>query len=154
MDLACVAFFFYSKCWRPDGGRLTLDARAGCTSTNIRNKKTAGGGVGFLYGQMDLQRGIMEFAGLKCGPEVNASGYCALPAAHPRLTWLCVTYTSSDNYSHHYISGSAYAICQIAFFFFFPCVQFIYYIHFICGWVVSVEPQYLLSCFNLPNVMP
>lgn len=67
--------------------------------------------MAFLHGQMDLQRGIMEFAGLKCGPEVNAPGYCALPAAHPRLTWLCVTYTSSDNYSHHYISGSADAIC-------------------------------------------
>lgn len=26
------------------------------------------------------------------GPEVNAPGYCALPTAHPRLTWLCVTY--------------------------------------------------------------
>lgn len=37
---------------------------------------------------------------------------------------------------------------------FSPCVQFIYYIHFICGWAVSVESQYLLFCFNLPNVMP
>lgn len=109
--------------------------------------------MGFLHGQMDLQQGIMEFAGLKCGPEVNASGYCALPAAHPRLTRLCVTYTSSDNYSHHYIRRSAYAICQIAFFF-LPCVQFIYYIHFICGRAVSVKPQYLLSCFNLSNVIP
>lgn len=36
-------------------------------------------------------------------------------------------------------------------FFFSPCVQFIYYIHFICGWAASV---YLLCCFNLLNVMP
>lgn len=35
-------------------------------------------------------------------------------------------------------------------FFFLPTV---YFIHFICGWAVSVESQYLLPCFNLPNVM-
>lgn len=38
----------------------------------------------------------MEFAGLKCEPEVNASGYCALPAAHPRLTWLCDTHALTN----------------------------------------------------------
>lgn len=138
--------FFWSKCWRPDGGRLTRDARAGCTRADIRNKSRPAGGAGFLYGQMDLQRGIMEFAGLKCRPGVNASGYCALPAAHPRLTRLCVTYTSSDNYSHHYISGSAYAICQIAFFFSPPppslrIVYLLYSFHLwlgcFCGTTVS-----------------
>lgn len=77
--------------------------------------------------------GIMEFAGLKWGPGVNAGGYCALPAAHPRLTRLRVTHTSSHRYSHHHITASACAICQIA-----PpppllCVEFIYYIHFIRG---------------------
>lgn len=40
------------------------------------------------------------------------------------------------------------------FFVFFPCVEFIYDIHFICGRAASVESQDLLSCFNLPNVMP
>lgn len=35
-----------------------------------------------------------------------------------------------------------------------PCVEFIYYIHFIWGRAASVGPQYLRSRFNPPNVMP
>ena len=76
------------------------------------------------------------------------------PAAHPRLTWLCVTSTAINNIPTITLVAPAYAICQIAFSKLFSLPTVIRYIHFICGSDVSVESECLLSCFNLPNVMP
>lgn len=102
---------------------------------------------------MDLQRGIMEFAGLKCGQRLMRQvivHYRPLILALHGSLWHTRPLTTIPTIT---LVALPMQYAKLLFFF-FSCVQFIYYIHFICGWAVSVESQYRLSCFNLLNVMP
>ena len=76
------------------------------------------------------------------------------PAAHPGLTWLCVTSTAIHNIATITLEALCTQYAKLLFqSCFFPLNTVIHYIHFICGSDAFVKSQCLLFCFNLSNVM-